>query len=392
MKNLTNRLTLLALAGLTCMGYTTSSLLSNPNCPTGYTGAPKATSPSIGQVRYCTSCHGDFSMNTAGGGITVTGLPSGTYSAGRAYTFSITINHATANRKVWGFAIKAVNTTDNMVVGSFSSANANASLKGTITGNTAELSHAAAPVTANAAAYTFSNLTWTAPAAPTGKEANIRFYITGNAGDNNGNESGDYIYTKTVDASLSVVPVSLSHFEVTTVKGVSVVASWSTSLEENTALFTLESSTDGHEWTEKGSVAAAGYSGSTQNYSLSDLHPASGNRHELYYRLKMTDADGRITYSGIRKVSFLPGAHWIKLMNANPLKAGTVVQFEMGTESSGPVSVSLYYADGRLCSRKTYRLPAGASTCSLPLPAQSGIYYMRIAQDGWQQTLPCTVE
>jgi Reeler domain len=247
MKNFKRYGLLLVVLALISMSYTTRSLLSNPNCPVAYTGAPKATTPSLGQVKYCTNCHGDFSLNTAGGGIAVNGLPGTTYSPGQVYNFSIRINHAMADRRSWGFAIKAVNTTDNKVVGTFSTTNGNASVKGTVSASTTELSHATAATTAAASNYTYTNLTWTAPTTPVASEANIKFYVVANAGDNDGGEAGDYIYATTLSSAMSTLPLTLSSFGVSTADGSEVCLKWQTQYEQNTAGFELERSINGSD-------------------------------------------------------------------------------------------------------------------------------------------------
>lgn len=180
----------------------TAFVLSNPNCPTGKTGAPSA---STGSSSNCTSCHGDYTLNSGGGGIVVTGLPS-TYVPGTAYSFSIKLNHGTADRKVWGYAIKAIDTVTRNVVGVWATTNANSSIKGTAGGTSYELSHANAGTTTSANTYTYNNLTWTAPAVPTVNQARVKFYISAVAGDQNGNEAGDYVYTTTFTSNQYVAP------------------------------------------------------------------------------------------------------------------------------------------------------------------------------------------
>jgi len=173
-------------------------ITSNPNCPTGYTMAPTST----GSVRNCTSCHGDYSLNSGGGNITITGLPS-TFTPGTAYPFSIKIAHGTADRKIWGYAIKAIDTTTNTVVGTWTSTNVNSSIKGTAGGSTYELSHANAAVTTVANNYTYTGLTWNAPATAPSK---VKFFVSAVAGNNNGNEAQDYVYTTTLSSAKYVAP------------------------------------------------------------------------------------------------------------------------------------------------------------------------------------------
>lgn len=179
----------------------TAFVLSNPNCPTGYSTAPGLNSTT---TRNCTSCHGDYSLNTAGGSITLTGLPT-TYVPGTTYPFSIKIAHATANRTIWGFSIKAVDTLTHAVIGTWTTTNANTSIKGTAGGSSYELSHANAATSAAASSYTYSGLNWTAPAVPTAVQARVKFYVAAVAGNNNGSEAGDYVYTTSFTSNQQVV-------------------------------------------------------------------------------------------------------------------------------------------------------------------------------------------
>jgi len=76
---------------------------------------------------------------------------------------------------------------------------------------------------------------------------------------------------------------------------------WQTSLEENSKEFIVERSTDGINYNEIGSVAAAGTSHTLRTYSFTDATPATGVN---YYRVKEKDLDSKLTYSSIRALHF----------------------------------------------------------------------------------------
>jgi len=177
-------------------------ILSNPNCPTGYTTAPSLNGTT---VRNCTSCHGGSSLNPAGGGITATGLPT-TYTAGQSYPFSIKITHSAANRVVWGVAVKAIDTLTHAVIGTWTTTNPNTSIKGTAGGSSYELSHSNAATSTATNTYTYSNLTWVAPAVPTAVQARVKFYISAVAGNGSGDEAGDFVYATSLTANQFVAP------------------------------------------------------------------------------------------------------------------------------------------------------------------------------------------
>lgn len=179
--------TTIMLGALTSSVYAPSS---SGVAPQGYTGATGL---------YCTNCHSSYALNSGGGSVSLAGFPSLNFNASQTINFNLNITHPTANRNRWGFAIKAVNSV-GASVGTFSSSNPNASVNGT------ELGHFNAPSTGSQSSYTFSGLTWTAPANISGNNSTISFYFTGNAGYANGSSSLDYIYASSITLNANVVP------------------------------------------------------------------------------------------------------------------------------------------------------------------------------------------
>jgi hypothetical protein len=92
---------------------------------------------------------------------------------------------------------------------------------------------------------------------------------------------------------LYVLPVSITAFDATTVDNKSSL-NWSA---ETTGTFTIERSTDGSNFTAIGSLPAEA---NTTDYQFVDNDPKAIN----FYRLKIADANGNITYSPIRKLAF----------------------------------------------------------------------------------------
>ncbi len=81
---------------------------------------------------------------------------------------------------------------------------------------------------------------------------------------------------------------------------IGVVLTWSTATEENNAMFVIEKSDNGMDYTNIGTVRGAGTSLDGQEYNF--LDPAASNSR-LFYRLKQTDFDGTYNYSEIVAVS-----------------------------------------------------------------------------------------
>ncbi|HEY4289956.1 MAG TPA: T9SS type A sorting domain-containing protein [Puia sp.] len=106
----------------------------------------------------------------------------------------------------------------------------------------------------------------------------------------------------TVNFSGSPLPVTLLDFEamaVTSGVGENSRLSWQTGSESNSAYFLVEHSPDGSHWDSIGRVSAAGESAVAMNYQYIQVGPPVGAN---YYRLGLTDRDGRRQWSPVRKV------------------------------------------------------------------------------------------
>lgn len=114
--------------------------------------------------------------------------------------------------------------------------------------------------------------------------------------------SGDFSYTENRMILINVSPVLLgaTFVDFTALpSGEAVDLSWSTGMESNTGFFTVEHSEEGMDYQPIDHVPAAGNSSVLRTYSLSDPHPFNGS---TYYRIKLTDLNGDISYSDIVQV------------------------------------------------------------------------------------------
>jgi Ice-binding-like/Secretion system C-terminal sorting domain len=73
-----------------------------------------------------------------------------------------------------------------------------------------------------------------------------------------------------------------------------VVLNWSTAMETNNKLFTVQRSDDGNNWQAIGTIDGAGTSSTLHTYSFTDKLPG---KSVSYYRLMLTTFDGENTYS-----------------------------------------------------------------------------------------------
>ena len=97
------------------------------------------------------------------------------------------------------------------------------------------------------------------------------------------------------------LPVKLISFTGSDINNQYILLKWSTSSEINSKYFELQKSEDGVSFTTFAQVNAAGNTNLIQNYSANDYHPENGYN---FYRLKIIDLDGTLSYSNIIAVNF----------------------------------------------------------------------------------------
>ncbi|MEQ8878378.1 MAG: T9SS type A sorting domain-containing protein, partial [Cyclobacteriaceae bacterium] len=110
-------------------------------------------------------------------------------------------------------------------------------------------------------------------------------------------QDGDLITLGNTDASIPL-PIELLEFEVFQ-EGENVIAKWTTVSELNNDFFTLERSTDGHNWVPINEIDGAGTTNQMKSYQTIDDQPMRGL---TYYRLKQTDFDGQFSYSDVKMI------------------------------------------------------------------------------------------
>jgi hypothetical protein len=363
------KITLLVIIPMIFMGFTISKKFGDGSWTgtayNNYTGAPRADNAA---VRYCTNCHGDFTINTVGGSVMQIGLPA-TYTPGTAYPFTVVITHSASDRLKWGFSIKAVNTTNNFVVGTFSTTNPGVVISGTQgtlnTQQTREMHHSPAANTAATNSYTFVNLKWTAPAVPTVAEQNIKFYVVGVAADGSTDETGDYVYNSVSTSSKSTLPITLINFNAKANPKNEVTISWQTEQEINASHFDIETSADGTSWKKITTLRASGNSSTTLKYDYLDTRATRFNG-TIYYRLKSVDIDGSSKYSDIRPVFIKNESVIIYNLSNTLLQKSETDIYSIHSPKSAAIQVRVIDANARLLYTTTKNISVGENIIEIP--------------------------
>ncbi|GAB2816798.1 T9SS type A sorting domain-containing protein [Ferruginibacter profundus] len=173
---------------------------------------------------------------------------------------------------------------------------------------------------------------------------------------------------------LGALPVILESFTATK-ENDKVRLSWRTLTEQNVSKFTIEYSKDGNTFTVIADVAAAGNSSAAVNYSWLHTNPVAGNN---YYRLKMTDLDGKYIYISTNLIKISRAGEVAITVYPNPVhNALTVSLPKPGTVNT---MLHIYSSDGKLvytrATGNAQTIPVQVSTLA------NGVYYIRIIESG----------
>ncbi len=116
---------------------------------------------------------------------------------------------------------------------------------------------------------------------------------------------------------------------------------WQTVNEESLAGFTVEKSMDGSTFSSIGFVTSTGNSNVKLNYSTIDQNPFIGIN---YYRLKLTDIDGKFSYSNVATVH-ITGDGFSLSTSPNPAKN---ILFVQATGSNEPAALVITDLNGKI--------------------------------------------
>lgn len=162
-------------------------------------------------------------------------------------------------------------------------------------------------------------------------------------------------------SACSILPVSLNDFSAEYINN-HVDLVWSTSEEINFDRFVVELSTDETNWYEIGTVYSKYSSIGNTYYFTDDAMPENTN----YYRLKIVDKDGKVSYSKIISIEGRTAASKVNIY-PNPV---TNLTFNIKLPSADATVVNVFTMDGRLLFMTSFqgqtnyqvRLPESASS------------------------------
>jgi hypothetical protein len=151
--------------------------------------------------------------------------------------------------------------------------------------------------------------------------------------------------------------------------------SWETSMEENVDHFAIERSDDGRQFTEIGTVKAAGNSVMPLKYGFNDPRSIA---NMAWYRLRTVDIDGKARYSNV--IRLVNGIHSVTVLSVTPNPFISGLRLQVNSDKVLPSTIRIVDLTGREMYRSNNVLSVGNNTIPVQ-PATSlanGIYVLQL--------------
>ena len=179
----------------------------------------------------------------------------------------------------------------------------------------------------------------------------------------------------------SIVPLTWLSFTAV-VKQNNVLLSWATANESNTDYFEIERSVDGKNFITIGTQKANNLYSLQNDYSFLDTSAAEANSIFLYYRLKQTDKDSRVSYSNIIPVNFRKEQSIITVY-PNPVQ-NKIINLQFINKPTGIYTIHLLNTAGQMLFNKQFFHNQNSNLESIELDKKivNAIYFLEIAEPG----------
>jgi hypothetical protein len=179
------------------------------------------------------------------------------------------------------------------------------------------------------------------------------------------------VYAKFVPFN-SVLPLNIISFNGVN-KGAINLLTWETSSEINTSYFSIERGDEGNHFAEIGKIAAKN-GAQINNYNYED---AATSNNVVYYRLKETDKDGKVTFSNIIDIhqTLTSALH----IFPNPAKTTCAIYFNSMADRNSVLKI--FDLNGK--QQKQILIKAGQSSVTIDVSSFSaGTYFCRLEVAG----------
>ena len=185
------------------------------------------------------------------------------------------------------------------------------------------------------------------------------------------------------------LPVSLIDFNGLYRDNGKVELNWATTFESNSNRFEIERSLDGASWETAGTIKAQGVSTIKKAYSfLDDVGRNTANKKDLYYRLKMSDNDGKTALSRILIVRVY-NTRSTKMISVSPNPAKNDIVANVQLNEASVVVLKVMNNAGNVVMRKTVKLSEGSNSIMMDGTSRltPGLYVLEVIVNNKERML-----
>jgi hypothetical protein len=175
----------------------------------------------------------------------------------------------------------------------------------------------------------------------------------------------------TFNGVAGVLPITIAYFKAAK-QGSSNILSWKADCSNSSkALINIERSKDGNNFNTIKNITADALS-CLQPFEYADKDPLPGYN---YYRLKIMDADSKITYSN--RVVLLNSKTGLDISAAFPAVVKTNASLQITTAKKMQLAIVIIDGTGRTVQKRSYNLITGNNTVELDLSKlAAGVYQL----------------
>ncbi|MBP6091446.1 MAG: T9SS type A sorting domain-containing protein [Crocinitomicaceae bacterium] len=191
----------------------------------------------------------------------------------------------------------------------------------------------------------------------------------------------------TIAEGSSALPVELTAFNANCTENTTTI-NWQTASEHNSASFDVEKSRDGANWSVIKTLAAAGNSTTTIDYSVVDSEKSATI---VYYRLNQIDQDGVSKIYGPISATCGGTNDFTAIVYPNP--ATEIVTVEMNSPIAQTVSIQICGTDGKAIVQMATSLEEGTTQIPLSIETlKAGVYSVQVNGENATQTIKLVVQ
>ncbi len=183
-------------------------------------------------------------------------------------------------------------------------------------------------------------------------------------------------------ASSITLPLRLLSFKGSLQDNATALLQWETAQEINTDFFAIERSTDSRNFTSIGRVTANDNGNVKNRYTFTDNTLTDLPASVVYYRLRMVDQDGAVSYSNVIAISLSSITRDI-LVSPNP--AANETKLIIHSRTAGNAQWKMHDNTGRVVMQGTENLVRGNNVINISLTSlPSGVYYLQVNGQGME--------